>query len=119
MGADILPLGEQMVTRAPLSLQLIYHADGSAMRAEFGCFADGRWRVDETVALACPDPTAAQLEAIRCAIEAQTAARAGNQKGISQEVRQLARKERAAQPAVPHHATARAGTGRTMMPPPC
>ena len=89
MGADILPLGEQMVTRAPLSLQLVYHADGSAMRAEFGCFADGRWRVDETVALSCPDPTTSQLEAIRCAIEAQTETRAGKQKGISQEVWQL------------------------------
>ena len=85
MGADILPLGEQMVTRAPLSLQLVHHAEASEMRAEFGAFVDGGWRVDETVALTCPDPTAGQLEKIRQAIETQTAARAGSQKGVSHE----------------------------------
>ena len=49
MAADILPLGEQMVTRAPLNLQLTHEPDASAMRAEFGQFRDGqlgRRRVD-------------------------------------------------------------------------
>jgi GTP-binding protein EngB required for normal cell division len=83
MGADILPLGEQMVTRAPLSLQLVHSPDPAAMRAEFGDFSDGVWRVEQNIPLACPDPTAAQLGQIRGAIEAQTDARAGSQKGVS------------------------------------
>ena len=85
MGADILPLGEEMVTRAPLALQLVHHAEPSEMRAEFGTFVNGGWCVEETVELACPDPKAAQLERIRKAIEAQTAARAGSQKGVTNE----------------------------------
>ena len=83
MGADILPLGEEMVTRAPLSLQLIHVAQASEMRAEFGAFVEGVWVPGERIALACPDPTPAQLESIRRNIEAQTEARAGGQKGVS------------------------------------
>lgn len=83
MGADILPLGEQMVTRAPLSLQLVHSPDPATMRAEFGDFSNGTWRIDQSIPLACPDPTAAQLGQIRSAIEAQTEARAGSQKGVS------------------------------------
>jgi len=83
MGADILPLGEQMVTRAPLSLQLVHVAEPSEMRAEFGAFVEGVWVPEEPIALACPDPTPAQLECIRRNIEAQTEARAGGQKGVS------------------------------------
>ena len=64
MAADILPLGEQMVTRAPLNLQLTHEPDASAMRAEFGQFRDGQWVVEESIALACPDPTSAQLTRI-------------------------------------------------------
>ena len=85
MAADILPLGEQMVTRAPLNLQLTHEPDASAMRAEFGQFRDGQWVVEESIALACPDPTSAQMAQIRRAIESQTEARAGTQKGVSTE----------------------------------
>ena len=45
MAADILPLGDQMVTRVPLSLQLVHDPDETKMRAEFGDVADGGWRV--------------------------------------------------------------------------
>lgn len=83
MGADILPLGEQMVTRTPLSLQLLHHPDAEAMRAEFGHFQDGGWVIDTTIGLQCPDPTAAQLTQIRVAIDQATEARAGTQKGVS------------------------------------
>ena len=85
MAADILPLGEQMCTRAPLSLQLVHTPDPSAMRAEFGGFTSGVWAPTETIALQCPDPTAPQLAQIRAAIESQTSARAGAQKGVSHE----------------------------------
>ena len=65
MAADILPLGEQMVTRAPLSLQLFHAPDPAAMRAEFGDFSNGAWRLSAGIPLQCPEPTAAQLEQIR------------------------------------------------------
>mmetsp|Transcript_17834 Transcript_17834/g.40976 ORF Transcript_17834/g.40976 Transcript_17834/m.40976 type:complete len:649 (-) Transcript_17834:603-2549(-) len=83
IGADILPLGEQMVTRAPLSLQLLHHPDPAGMRAEFGRYADGGWMREACVALTCPDPTAGQLAQIRTCIDEATEARAGKQKGVS------------------------------------
>ena len=43
------------------------------------------WSVHETIGLACPDPTPAQMGQIRRAIEAQTEQRAGSQKGVSSE----------------------------------
>ena len=85
MAADILPLGEQMVTRAPLSLQLFHAPDPAAMRAEFGDFSNGAWRLSAAIPLQCPEPTAAQLEQIRRTIEEQTESRAGSQKGVSHE----------------------------------
>jgi hypothetical protein len=85
MAADILPLGEQMVTRAPLSLQLFHAPDPAAMRAEFGDFSNGAWRLSAGIPLQCPEPTAAQLEQIRRTIEEQTESRAGSQKGVSHE----------------------------------
>mmetsp|Transcript_67239 Transcript_67239/g.133257 ORF Transcript_67239/g.133257 Transcript_67239/m.133257 type:complete len:454 (-) Transcript_67239:12-1373(-) len=85
MGATILPQGEQMVTRAPLSLQLVHISDASAMRVEFGPVENGEWVPEDSIPLACPEPTAAQLERIRGAIEARTEARAGGQKGVSHE----------------------------------
>jgi len=85
MAADILPLGEQMVTRAPLNLQLIHTPDPAEMRAEFGQFVDGCWQAAAKIPLSCPDPTDAQLLEIRKSIDAQTDARAGSQKAVSSE----------------------------------
>lgn len=71
MAADILPLGEQMVTRAPLSLQLFHSPDPAAMRAEFGQFNHGCWTLSTSIPLQCPEPTPGQLEQIRRTIEEQ------------------------------------------------
>eukprot|EP00315_Gephyrocapsa_oceanica_P007285 CAMPEP_0185296100 /NCGR_PEP_ID=MMETSP1363-20130426/8861_1 /TAXON_ID=38817 /ORGANISM="Gephyrocapsa oceanica, Strain RCC1303" /LENGTH=726 /DNA_ID=CAMNT_0027892721 /DNA_START=74 /DNA_END=2254 /DNA_ORIENTATION=+ len=83
LAADILPLGEQMVTRAPLNLQLVHSPDPAEMRAEFGDYSCGAWQCAASVPLAFPDPTPPQLQQIRASIEAQTEARAGAQKGVS------------------------------------
>jgi dynamin 1-like protein len=80
MAADILPLGEQMVTRTPLHLHLVNH---ESMRAEFGSSASGSWKPHWNIELTDPNPTAAEIEAIRRQIEVETEERAGNQKGIS------------------------------------
>lgn len=85
MGADLLPQAEHMCTRAPLNLQLIRHLPEGEMHAEFGVTTNGTWQVQQSVPLTCPDPSAAELAQIRDAIEAQTAARAGHQKGVSHE----------------------------------
>jgi len=83
LAADILPLGEQMVTRAPLNLQLVHTPEPANMRAEFGEFASGAWVPTTSIPLAFPDPTPAQLTRIRECIEAQTEARAGSRKAVS------------------------------------
>lgn len=72
MAADILPLGEQMVTRTPLHLHLVNHATGkacwlaprcsecggvAAMKAEFGGFDSGAWKPHWEQTLTDPNPT--------------------------------------------------------------
>lgn len=83
MAADILPLGEQMVTRTPLHLHLVNVETG--MRAEFGSSANGSWTPHWKIDLTDPNPTLKEIEAIRQQIEVETEQRAGNQKGISAE----------------------------------
>ena len=85
LAADILPLGESMVTRAPLSLQLVHTPDPAQMRAEFGEYVSGCWRSQTTIELACPNPTISQLDQVRAAIDAATDVRAGKQKAVSSE----------------------------------
>jgi len=82
MSADILPLGEQMVTRTPLHLQLVNHAEG--MRAEFGEYqGGGTWHADMTLQLTDPNPSPDEIRAIRNQIDVCTEQRAGKLKGIS------------------------------------
>jgi len=83
MAADILPLGEQMVTRTPLHLHLVNVETG--MRAEFGSSSSGAWNAHWEIQLTDPNPTAEEIDAIRKQIEVETEQRAGNQKGISKE----------------------------------
>lgn len=82
MSADILPLGEQMVTRCPLHLQLVNSSEG--MKAEFGEYQHGGvWNPEVTLPLSDPNPTPAEIRAIRDQIDLRTEERAGNQKAIS------------------------------------
>eukprot|EP00658_Telonema_sp_P-2_P001830 TRINITY_DN10683_c0_g1_i1.p1 TRINITY_DN10683_c0_g1~~TRINITY_DN10683_c0_g1_i1.p1 ORF type:complete len:722 (+),score=205.80 TRINITY_DN10683_c0_g1_i1:73-2166(+) len=83
MAADILPLGEQMVTRTPLHLHLVNVESG--MRAEFGSSSSGVWTAHWKIDLTDPNPTKQEIEAIRVQIEVETEQRAGKQKGISSE----------------------------------
>lgn len=81
MSADILPLGEQMVTRCPLHLQLV---NAPEMRAEFGDYQHGGvWKSDVTLPLTDPNPTSQEIASIRTQIDTRTEERAGTQKGIS------------------------------------
>eukprot|EP00656_Telonema_subtile_P006941 TRINITY_DN1322_c0_g1_i2.p2 TRINITY_DN1322_c0_g1~~TRINITY_DN1322_c0_g1_i2.p2 ORF type:complete len:672 (-),score=135.83 TRINITY_DN1322_c0_g1_i2:234-2249(-) len=83
MAADILPLGEQMVTRTPLHLHLVNVESG--MRAEFGSSSSGAWNPHWKIDLTDPNPTPKEIDAIRQQIEVETEQRAGNQKAISPE----------------------------------
>ena len=66
MAADILPLGEQMVTRTPLHLHLVNVETG--MRAEFGSSSSGAWNAHWEIQLTDPNPTA-EVEA-KCVLHA-------------------------------------------------
>ena len=82
MSADILPLGEQMVTRCPLHLQLVNNA--GEMRAEFGEYQHGGvWNADSKIPLTDPNPLPTEIASIRAQIDIRTEERAGKQKGIS------------------------------------
>merc|ERR1719158_1047359 len=59
MAADILPLGEQMVTRTPLHLHLVNVETG--MRAEFGSSSSGAWNAHWEIQLTDPNPTAEEI----------------------------------------------------------
>jgi len=85
MACDILPLGESMVTRCPLHLQLVHAPSESAgvMRAEFGTYAGGSWQAQRTIILTAPTPSASDITQIRREIEAQTNALAGPGKCIA------------------------------------
>ena len=57
MSADILPLGEQMVTGTPLHLHLLH--DSGGMRAEFAeTTGRGVWEATWKLPLTDPNPTA-------------------------------------------------------------
>mmetsp|Transcript_28265 Transcript_28265/g.76060 ORF Transcript_28265/g.76060 Transcript_28265/m.76060 type:complete len:742 (-) Transcript_28265:238-2463(-) len=85
MACDILPLGEAMVTRCPLQLQLVHAPADQAgtLRAEFGSYASGTWQAQRSFELTAPNPTPHEIAQIRDEIEAQTQALAGPGKGIS------------------------------------
>lgn len=85
MACDLLPLGEAMVTRCPLHLQLAHAPSeaAGAMRAEFGTYEGGAWQAQRTFALAAPNPSSAEIAQVRREIEAQTCALAGPGKCIS------------------------------------
>jgi GTP-binding protein EngB required for normal cell division len=85
MACDLLPLGESMVTRCPLHLQLVHTPTEStaAMRAEFGTYASGAWQTQRTISLAAPTPAPSEILAVRAEIEQQTNALAGPGKGIA------------------------------------
>lgn len=85
MACDLLPLGESMVTRCPLHLQLVHAPSDSAngMRAEFGTYSSGEWILVRLIHMSTPHPAPSEIAQIRQEIEAQTIALAGPGKCVS------------------------------------
>lgn len=84
IGMDILPTGSNMVTRAPLHLQL---NKSTHSRAEFGYYENGNWVsekiIDITIVANLPQPTNFEIKAIRNEIENITIKKAGSLKNIT------------------------------------
>src|SRR3989338_1464610 len=80
IGADLLPTGNQIVTRTPLSLEL---APGSMSQIEFGHYQEGRWIGDQTQDFKFPNPSEADRAIICERIRTETIQRAGSEMGVS------------------------------------
>ena len=80
IGYDILPTGNNMVTRTPLMLQL---NNSNQSKAEFGHYINDKWIIDKNFELEtnCIDHVKQKL--LHKEIETQTLNRAGTQKNIS------------------------------------
>lgn len=84
IGMNILPTGSNMVTRAPLHLQL---KRSSITRAEFGYYHNGNWICEKIINISSnndiPTPTINEIDDIRNEIKNQTIKKAGDLKNIS------------------------------------
>src|SRR3989338_1612951 len=80
IGADLLPTGNQIVTRTPLSLEL---SPGSTNQIEFGHYQEGHWLVDHTQEFKFPNPSEADRAMICERIRTETIQRAGSEMGVS------------------------------------
>jgi len=80
IGADLLPTGNQIVTRTPLSMELS-PSDRSSI--EFGHYQEGHWVPMESKEFTFPNPQESEKTMVRDLIRKQTVERAGNDMGIS------------------------------------
>ena len=81
LGMDILPTGNNMVTRSPLQLELIQTKTGN--QAIFGTYKDGVWVENEAIDISYPDITPEQKNHINNKIEVITRANAGEEMNIT------------------------------------
>ena len=81
LGMDILPTGNNMVTRAPLQLELIQSSGNT--RAEFGKYHEGNWKSLDDFELDYPNITVEQKTRISTKIEMITRENAGDDMNIS------------------------------------
>lgn len=87
VGMKILPTGNDIVSRAPLHLEVIHsHNKSVESRAEFGEYRDGIWEITSSIELIFPTPTPEQQQQVRSQIEHETIKKAGPEKNISAEV---------------------------------
>ena len=94
---DILPTGNQMVTRAPLQLQLI---TSSQRMIEFGTYQgqNGKWKTHKKIPIEGEVLSAEEQQYIRAQIETSTLKTAGQQKNISHQPIHI----KVSSPHVPH-----------------
>lgn len=81
MSIDMLPTGSNMVTRTPLSINLIQY---QKMFIEFGYYENNNWIVSKRIELTDPIPTNNEIQLIRDYIKDKTLELAGDQMGISE-----------------------------------
>ena len=81
LGMDILPTGNNMVTRSPLQLELIQTKTGN--QAIFGTYKEGVWIENEAIDISYPDITPEQKNQINNKIEVITRSNAGEEMNIT------------------------------------
>ena len=82
LGMDILPTGNNMVTRSPLQIELI-QSSGNITEGIFGNYIEGKWQNLYELDLDYPETTDEQKKSICDKIEAITKENAGNNMNIS------------------------------------
>ena len=81
LSMDLLPTGKEIVTRAPLNLQLNQSLNES--KIEFGNYHQGIWRIEKSIKISTPNPTTQEITKIREEIVNITNNIAGNEKSVS------------------------------------
>ena len=79
---DILPTGQNMVTRTPLQIELIPVTDSTTSILQFGEYQGGHWQSKRQFTLS-DQPSAEELGFIHSVIESETIRLAGKKKEIS------------------------------------
>ena len=79
LAMDMLPIGNKMVTRTPLHLQLIQNSN--EMYVEFGNYEEGVWKIERKIKMTSPEPTLPEIQNIREEIDAQTIKRVWKRDG--------------------------------------
>ncbi len=82
LGLDILPTGNNMVTRGPLQLELIQSI--KEVKAVFGEYIEGEWTEIKVIHIQYPDPLPEQKNEIISMIKSITNQYAGNEMNISE-----------------------------------
>lgn len=82
LGMDILPTGNNMVTRSPLQIELI-QTNINQTTAMFGNYLNGCWKKNIELSLSYPNITDVEKESIIKQIESETYLNAGNEMNIT------------------------------------
>ena len=83
LGMDILPTGNNMVTRSPLQIELIQCGSTSVTKGIFGKYIEGKWQNLYEIDLDYPNTSDEQKKSICDKIEDITRENAGNNMNIS------------------------------------
>jgi dynamin 1-like protein len=83
LSMDLLPTGKEIVTRAPLNLQLNQINSDEMSKVEFGNYYQGMWRIEKSIKITTPNPTQGEINKVRQEIINITNKIAGKEKSVT------------------------------------
>ena len=83
LSMDLLPTGKEIVTRAPLNLQLNQINSDEMSKVEFGNYYQGMWRIEKSIKITTPNPTQGEINRVRQEIINITDKIAGKEKSVT------------------------------------